>query len=196
MGTRLLILGVLVFLSLATMGSSAAVQQRSATPAPLTEHANLKTLPASVLDADLKDSDGRSFTLSNYSGKVLVVNLWATWCGPCRLQLLSLAKLQKQFQSQGMEIVGLSTENPDASVEGVREVTRNYGVYYRIGWATPELALTLMQGRDAIPQTFVVSGSGRIVRRFVGFNRTATPSQLKLAIKQALNEKSDLPGQN
>jgi hypothetical protein len=53
-----------------------------------------------------------------------------------------------------------------------------------------------MQGRDAIPQSLVISRSSRIVRRFIGFNRTTTPSQLKLAIQEALNEKSDLPEQD
>ena len=87
-------------------------------------------------------------------------------------------------------MVGLSTENPDASAESVREFVRDFDVDYRIGWATPDVALTLMQGRDAIPQSFVISRGGRIVRRFVGFNPTATPPQLKQAIEEALNDKA------
>jgi cytochrome c biogenesis protein CcmG/thiol:disulfide interchange protein DsbE len=152
--------------------------------------APLATLPASVLDAELKAAKGAPIKLSNYSGKVLLVNLWATWCGPCRVETPELVKLHKHFQSQGVEMVGLSTENPDASADSVREFVRDFDVDYRIGWATPDVAFTLMQGRDAIPQSFVISRYGRIVRRFVGFNPTTTPPQLKQAIEEALNDKA------
>jgi len=169
----------------------------SVTTAPINSARNvpsapaaLATLPASVLDAELKAASGAPIKLSNYSGKVLLVNLWATWCGPCRVETPELVKLHKHFQSQGVEMVGLSTENPDASAESVREFVRDFDVDYRIGWATPDVALTLMQGRDAIPQSFVISRGGRIVRRFVGFNPTATPPQLKQAIEEALNDKA------
>ena len=176
-----------------SLSSSIETQQRSATleipakPAPLT------TLPASVLDAELKTSRGRSFKLSDYSGKVLVINLWATWCGPCRLETPKLVKLQRQFRAQGVVVVGLSTEDPDNSTSEVRDWVRDFRVNYRIGWSTATVAGTLMNGRDALPQTYVVSGSGRIVRRFVGFNQEITPSQWKLAIQEALNDRDSLP---
>jgi glutathione peroxidase-family protein len=169
----------------------------SVTTAPINSARNvpsppaaLATLPASVLDAELKAASGAPIKLSNYSGKVLLVNLWATWCGPCRVETPELVKLHKHFQSQGVEMVGLSTENPDASAESVREFVRDFDVDYRIGWATPDVAFTLMQGRDAIPQSFVISRDGHIVRRFVGFNPTSTPPQLKQAIEEALNDKA------
>ncbi len=154
-----------------------------AAPAPMV------TLPASITDAELKAVTGAPIKLSTYNGKVLLVNLWATWCGPCRLETPELVKLHKEFRSQGLEVVGLSTENPDASADSVREFVHNFDVDYRIGWATPEVAIALMQGRDAIPQSFVISRSGRIVKRFVGFNPMATPDQIRTAIQEALNDK-------
>jgi cytochrome c biogenesis protein CcmG/thiol:disulfide interchange protein DsbE len=143
-----------------------------------------------VVDAELRAAAGAPIKLSNYSGKVLLVNLWATWCGPCRLETPELVKLHKEFRSQGVEVVGLSTENPDSSAESVKRFVKDFDVDYRIGWATPEVAITLMQGRDAIPQSFVISRSGRVVRRFVGFNPMSTPPQIKEAIQEALNEKA------
>lgn len=160
------------------------VRNAPAAPAPIT------TLPASVVDAELRAAAGAPIKLSNYSGKVLLVNLWATWCGPCRLETPELVKLHKEFRSQGLEVVGLSTENPDASEESVKRFVHDFNVDYRIGWATPEVAITLMQGRDAIPQSFVISRSGRVVKRFVGFNQMSTPPQIKEAIQEALNEKA------
>lgn len=154
-----------------------------AAPAPMV------TLPASITDAELRAVTGAPIKLSTYNGKVLLVNLWATWCGPCRLETPELVKLHKEFRSQGLEVVGLSTENPDASADSVRQFVHNFDVDYRIGWATPEVAIALMQGRDAIPQSFVISRSGRVVKRFIGFNPMDTPKQIRTAVQEALNDK-------
>ncbi|HEY5883143.1 MAG TPA: TlpA disulfide reductase family protein [Pyrinomonadaceae bacterium] len=150
----------------------------------------LNTLPANVLDSELKALTGAPIKLSNYDGKVLLVNLWATWCTPCRVETPELVNLYKENRARGLEIVGLSTENPEASAEKVRQFVQDYDVNYRIGWATPEVALTLMQGRDAIPQSFVIGRDGRVIKRFVGFNPSSTPPLLKQAIEEALNGKT------
>lgn len=160
-----------------------SVKTAPAAPAPIL------TLPASITEAELRALTGAPIKLSSYAGKVLLVNLWATWCGPCRLETPELVKLHKEFRRQGVELVGLSTENPDASADNVREFVHDYNVDYRVGWATPEVAIALMQGRDAIPQSFVISRDGRVVRRFIGFNPMSTPSQIREAIQEALDGK-------
>jgi len=152
--------------------------------------APMTVLPASVTDAELKAVTGAPIKLSDYSGKVLLVNLWATWCGPCRLETPELVKLHKEFRSQGVEVVGLSTEDPDDSAEAVREFVHDFNVDYRIGWSGQQVAITLMQGRDSIPQSFVISRTGRVIKRFVGFNPVYTPPQIRQAIQDALNDKS------
>ena len=146
-------------------------------------------LPPNVLNAALPAAIGEPIRLSSYSGKVLVINLWATWCGPCRIETPELVRLYREYRSKGVEVVGLSTENPQASAEAVRRFVRDYDIDYRIGWATTEVAITLMQGRDAIPQSFVIAPSGRIIRRFVGFNARSTPPQIRQAIEVALSER-------
>lgn len=148
--------------------------------------AALTTLPASITNVELRALSGEPIKLSSYAGKVLVVNLWATWCGPCRQEIPELVKLYKEYRAQGLEVVGLSTENPDASAAAVRQFVQDYSVNYRIGWASNDVALTLMQGRDAIPQSFVMARDGRILKRFVGFNAVATPPQIKEAVQEAL----------
>ncbi len=137
--------------------------------------ARLTTLPASIADAELEAVSGKPIKLSSYAGKVLVVNLWATWCGPCRAEIPELVKLHKEFRSQGLEVVGLSTEDPRFSVEKVKNFVSDFEMTYRVGWATNEVALELMQGRDSIPQSFVISRDGQILKRFVGFNPVSTP---------------------
>lgn len=152
--------------------------------------AALTALPVNVLDAELQALNGAPIKLSNYSGKVLVLNLWATWCGPCRKETPELVNLYKENRARGLEVVGLSTEiPPEASADKVRQFVQDYQVNYRIGWITHELAITLMQGRDSIPQSFVIGRDGRIIKRFIGFSPASTPLQLKEAIEQALNEK-------
>ena len=152
----------------------------------------LNTLPRMVLDAENRAARGAPIKLADYSGKVLLVNLWATWCGPCRMETPELVKLHKEFQSRGVEMIGLSTEDPDRSAQSVIEFVREYEVDYQIGWATREVAQTLMQGRTSIPQSFIIARDGRIVRRFIGFNPETTPPQLKQALEEALTEKAAL----
>ena len=172
---------------------SVTVNSGRANPAPPVRNAPppaMTTLPANVAEAELRAVTGAPIKLADYSGKVLLVNLWATWCGPCRLETPELVKLHKEFRAQGLEVVGLSTEDPADSADSVREFVHNYNVDYRVGWSGPQVAIALMQGRDAIPQSFVISRSGKIVKRFIGFSPMSTPDQIREAIQEALNDKS------
>jgi len=181
---------------LAAFGASSCNSNDPASPAtinrtsaPARPNSGLATLPRPILDAENKATSGGPIKLANYSGKVLLVNLWATWCGPCRMEIPELVKLHREFQSRGVEMIGLSTEDPEASAESVSDFIREYNVDYQIGWATREVAQTLMQGRGSIPQSFVIARDGRIVRRFIGFRPDLTPGQIKAALEEALAEK-------
>lgn len=143
-------------------------------------------LPAVVLDTEMKGVHGESIKLSNYSGKVLLVNLWATWCGPCRNEIPELVRLHKEYQSRGVEMVGLTTEDPVASAQTVQEFVRQFKMDYQVGWAPREVAIALMQGRGSIPQSLIVTRDGRIRKRFVGFHPQETPPLLKKALEEAL----------
>lgn len=163
-----------------TSSAPANAPQQTASP-------GLSALPPPVLQAQLKSANGAQLKLSDYSGKVMLVNLWATWCGPCRIETPELVRLHKEFQSRGVEIVGLSTEDPDASAQSVRQFVKDNNVDYHIGWATPEVAAFLMQGRGSIPQSFIITRDGHILRRFIGFHPQLTPPQIREALEQALN---------
>jgi thiol-disulfide isomerase/thioredoxin len=143
-------------------------------------------LPAVALDTEMKGINGESIKLSNYSGKVLLVNLWATWCGPCRNEIPELVRLHKEYQSRGVEMVGLTTEDPVSSAQTVQEFVRDFKMDYQVGWAPREVAVALMQGRGSIPQSLIVTRDGRIRKRFVGFHPQETPPLLKKAIEEAL----------
>lgn len=171
-------------------GPTVSSAPRPASPRSPVAPPPVVSLPASITEAELKAVSGEPIKLANYSGKVLLVNLWATWCGPCRLETPELVKLHKEFRSQGVEIVGLSTEDPKESEADVRQFVHNYNIDYRVGWSGQDVAIALMQGRDAIPQSFIISRDGKILKRFVGFNPSATPPQIREALQEALNAKT------
>jgi thiol-disulfide isomerase/thioredoxin len=143
-------------------------------------------LPPEVALAPLKDANGASFKLADFFGKVVVVNFWATWCGPCRREIPELVKLNKEFRSRGVEMIGLSTEDPDASAEKVRKFIQDFQIDYRIGWAPVQVGAPLMKESQAIPQIFVISRDARIIKHFRGFSPANTYPQLKQALEDAL----------
>ena len=147
---------------------------------------HLPIVPSVVFDTEMQAANGTQIKLSNYSGKVLLVNLWATWCGPCRNETPELVRLHQEYQSRGVEFVGLSTEDPNTSGQKVRDFVTQYNVGYPIGWATREVALTLMQGRTTIPQSFIITRDGRLFRKIDGFHPRRTPPELRKALDDAL----------
>src|SRR6266480_4748316 len=175
-------IGALVPVATATTPTPVNANVPAPAPAPaVTAAPPAPDLPPAVSVAPLKDVNGSPFKLADFFGKVAVVNFWATWCGPCRQEIPELVKLHKEFHSRGVEMIGLSTENPEASAEKVRKFIQDFQVDYRIGWAPGEVAGPLMQGYDAIPQTFVISRDGWILKHFVGFSSANTREQLKQA---------------
>jgi peroxiredoxin len=148
----------------------------------------ITSLPANVMGARLQTVGGGTISLGDFSGKVMLVNLWATWCGPCRNEIPELVKIHKEFQAKGLEMVGLSTENPTSSADAVKNFVQNFQMDYHVGWASPEVSISFMQmtQRDAIPQSFIISRDGRVLKQFVGFNPIGTPPQIRQAIAEAL----------
>ena len=178
----------LAIVSVSTAATPTPANANAPAPAPapaVTAAPPAPDLPPAVSVVPLKDVKGASFKLADFFGKVMVVNLWATWCGPCRREIPELVKLHKEFHSRGVEMIGLSTENPDASAEKVRKFIQDFQIDYRIGWAPVEVGAPLMQGHDAIPQIFVISQDGRILKRFLGYS-PAYSSQLKQTLEDAL----------
>lgn len=141
-------------------------------------------LPAAVQDASLKTVDGSSFKLSDLKGKVLVIDLWATWCGPCRNEVPELVKIQNEYGPRGLEIVGLDIDQSE-SPEAVKSFAKEFNINYKVGYLQTDLARTLMTGGN-IPQSLVVGRDGHVIIHFVGFDPTVTTKKLRAAVEQAL----------
>ena len=162
------------------------VRQSAPTPPPPTEP---MILPASLRDATLKDIDGKSLKLSDYSGKVLIVNMWATWCGPCRQETPELVKLHKDYKSRGLEVIGLATQQNDADLDAVKDFVKEQKVDYKVVYDDGSLAVPLVQmthGRGVIPQSFIISRDGHIIGHFEGYSPVSTPPKLREAVEKAL----------
>ncbi len=146
------------------------------------------SLPESLLDRPLKSLDNGSFRLADFAGKVLVVNLWASWCGPCRAEVPAYEKVRKEYAGREVEFIGLTTEDPRTSSDRVRQFVRNLNFRFRLGWADRETALTLMNGRSTIPQTLVIASNGRIVSHWHGYSRSQGGDRLRDVIERALSQ--------
>jgi thiol-disulfide isomerase/thioredoxin len=148
----------------------------------------LDTVPPVAWNTEIKAVDGTAFRLSDYQDKVVVLDLWATWCGPCRLEIPHLVELQNEYGAKNVEVIGLTTEDPLSDAEKVRDFAKEFKINYRLGWSPRDVSLALMNGNTSIPQTFVIAPGGRIVTKFRGFN-TQIPTLIRTAIDKA-NEKT------
>src|SRR5258707_8346576 len=145
----------------------------------------LAALPESVLKRQLTALDNGSFSLADFSGKIVVVNLWATWCGPCRREVPEYEKVRKEFAGRGVEFIGLTTEDPLTSSARVKRFARDFNFGFRMGWADRETAATLMNGRNAIPQTLVIATDGRTLSHWRGYSPGQGRDRLPEAIGHA-----------
>ncbi len=154
--------------------------------------AELRALPESVLTRQLKSLDKGSFSLADFGGKVLVVNLWASWCGPCRREVPEYEKVRKEYAGRAVEFIALTAEDPNTSSNRVKQFVRDFNFGFRMGWADRDTAATLMNGRNAIPQTLVIATDGRILSHWRGYSPGQGRDRLREAIEHAL---SDTPTQ-
>ena len=160
-------------------------QQRGAQPQPQPQ---LESVPAQVWETEIQSVDGSSFRLSDYKDKVVVLDLWATWCGPCRLEIPHLVEMRNEYADKNVEVIGLTTESPQTDADKVRDFAREFKINYKLGYARADVAQSLMNGTYSIPQTFVIAPGGRIVTKFRGFS-DRIPDMIRAAVEKA-NEKT------
>ena len=123
---------------------------------------------------------------SDFRGKVLILDFYATWCEPCRRSVPHLIELQKKFEDQGLHVVGLNVGGP-GDEEKVPEFAKEFGIQYTLAMPDDELVTFLMSNSDdvPIPQTFVFDRQGQLAERLIGYGPNAG-DQLDHAVQAAL----------
>jgi thiol-disulfide isomerase/thioredoxin len=107
----------------------------------------------------LRDINGRSFRLSDYRGKVVLLNFWATWCPPCRAEIPELIKWQRTHRGRGLQVIGVTY--PPQTLSEVRQFVSGAKLNYPIALGTKEMTLRFTQS-EALPITIVIGKDGRI----------------------------------
>ncbi len=108
-------------------------------------------------------------TLSDYKGKVVVLDFYATWCAPCREETPHLVQLQQQYHEQGLQVIGLNVGGADDR-DQVSGYAKEFGIQYPLGFPDDEFADQYLSDNQNIPQAFVFDRSGKLVKRFIGYN--------------------------
>jgi peroxiredoxin len=120
-----------------------------------------KTAP----DFALKDSEGKTVKLSDYKGQVVLLDFWATWCGPCKVEEPWFKEFDRTYKDRGLSVIGISMDEEGWSV--LKPYIRERQINYRVLLGTEDID-PLFGGMEAWPTTFLIDRSGRIVSVHVG----------------------------
>jgi len=132
-------------------------------------------------DFTLESLDGKSMRLSDLRGKAVLLNFWATWCGPCKIEMPWFVELQNQYGSQGLQIVGVAMD--DSGKDDIAKFAKEMGVNYPV-LLGKEAVGDEYGGVPALPESFFISRDGKIVDKIIGLRGKA---EIEDAIKKALD---------
>jgi peroxiredoxin len=134
------------------------------------------------LDFTMKDMTGKDVKLADYRGKVILLDFWATWCGPCKYEIPSFVKLQEQYGKDGLQIIGVSVDDTIDKLEPfVKEYKMNYPVLQGLGHNDVQDAYGPIWG---IPISVLISRDGKICTKHMGLPSIKSSSDpLEKAVK-------------
>jgi thiol-disulfide isomerase/thioredoxin len=107
--------------------------------------------------------------LSDYKGKVVVLDFYATWCEPCRAETPHLVRLQNEFGPKGLQVIGLNVGG-DEDREKVPAYAKEFNIQYPLAYPDDDLVTKYLSDNENIPQSFVFDRNGNLLKRFVGYS--------------------------
>jgi thiol-disulfide isomerase/thioredoxin len=128
-------------------------------------------IATAIAEAEIRNIDGTTFKVADRKGKVVLLNLWATWCGPCRAEMPTLVRMQEKHRDAGLEVVGLNTD--EETLQQINEFAADMKLNYTLAWADTQLQAALVKISDfgGIPQSFVIDRDGNLRGVFRGAGR-------------------------
>jgi thiol-disulfide isomerase/thioredoxin len=130
--------------------------------------------------------DGKRATVGDYTSKVLLLNFYATWCGPCREEMPYLNALHRKYEAEGLQIVGLNVGGEDDYAE-VPAFKQELGISFPLGIPDDAFVDRYLGVNQNIPQSFVIDRHGRVLKHFIGFSEeslTEVESVVQAALKK------------
>lgn len=116
-------------------------------------------------DFELKDVNGKTIRLSDYRGQVVLLNFWATWCGPCKIEIPWFVEFQRTYKDRGFTVIGVSVD--EDGWDAVRPFLEARQVNYPVVVSTPEVEMKY-GGVEALPMSFLIDRDGLIASTHVG----------------------------
>ena len=146
---------------------------------PGAEGANLLQKPAPTFA--LTSTDGKKLSLADYKGRPVIVNFWATWCGPCKLEMPWFQEFSQKYKSQGLVVLGLD-QDEDGTPTSVANAAKHIGVSYPILMPDEKVAKAY-GGVEYLPETFYLDKSGKVVGVTAG---APSKDQMEAQIQKAI----------
>ena len=141
-----------------------------------------KTSAKGAPEFTLQDGNGQTVRLSDYKGKVVLLDFWATWCGPCKIEIPWFMEFEQQFKDRGFAVLGVSMDDDGWKV--VNPYVKNMKINYRVLLGNDQVG-ALYGGLDSLPTTFLIDRQGKIVARHIGID--SGKEDFKNAIVQLLD---------
>lgn len=187
---RFAIISLLALAILAAAGCRPAAAPVAVSNKPLSVNGrpttNLPTQPAKPLaEMSWTDFDDRVHKVSDLKGKAVILDFWATYCGPCREEIPHLNSLVAKYGADNLHVVGLNVGGPEDRVE-IPKFTKTTKIDYSIAFPEDALSQFIFAERDDIPQTLVLDRSGNTVIKVVGFG-PGIKKELDDAVEKAIN---------
>ena len=130
--------------------------------------------------------DGKRATVGDYTGKVVLLNFYATWCDPCRLEMPHLIALHQKYEGQGLQVIGLNVGGEDDYAE-VPAFKQEFRIPFPLAIPDDDFVERYLGVNQSIPQSFVVDRHGRIVKHFIGFSDESF-NEVESIVQAALKE--------